>query len=86
MIGFQNTTFPEAILQMDLNAEGTRIASTKFLVHDIPEFNIPTTGVIAGDYLYFIANSQMLHINGQRGKIKDAESLKDIAIMKIKLN
>ena len=86
LIGIQNTTFPEGILQMDLNAEATRVTKVKFLAYDVPQFEIPTTGVVVGDYFYFIANSQMLHIVGQQGKVKDAETLNDNFIMKIKLN
>jgi hypothetical protein len=86
LIGIQNTTFPEGILRMDLNDDITRITAVKFLAHDVPQFDTPTTGVIVNDYFYFIANSQMLHIVGQGGKITDEESLKDVVIMKIKLN
>ncbi|RAW03244.1 SMP-30/gluconolactonase/LRE family protein [Pseudochryseolinea flava] len=86
LIGVQNTTFPEGILQMDLSDDVTRVTEVKFLAYDVPQFEIPTTGVVVGDYFYFIANSQMMHIVGQGGQVKDAQQLKDNFIMKIKLN
>jgi hypothetical protein len=86
LIGIQNTTFPEGIIRMDLNEDVSRVTAVKFLAYDVPQFDTPTTGVVAGDYFYFLANSQMLHIVGQGGKIKDEATLKDVFVMKIKLN
>ena len=49
-----------------------------------PLFDIPTTGVVVNDWFYFIANSQMSNLG--KDKIIDPEKLKEILIMKVRLN
>jgi hypothetical protein len=58
----------------------------EFLAQGDDKFDVPTTGVIAGDEFYFIANSQLFQLIGNKGKIKDPASLTSTYIMKIKLN
>jgi hypothetical protein len=67
-----------------LNATYDKIESARVLVADHPLFDIPTTGVIVDDWFYFIANSQMGNL--QKDKIIDPSRLRDVLIMKIKLN
>jgi hypothetical protein len=86
LIAVQNVTFPEGIIEMQLSTDNTSITEIKHLLVGIPEFDTPTTGVIAGDEFYFIANSQLTQIIGGGGKIKNPEKLKNTVIMKIKLN
>ena len=86
LIGVQNTTFPESILHLYLAPSARAIERIEFLCQTTPPMDLPTTGVMAEGYFYFIANSQILQINGGRGKIKDPDSLKDVVVMKIKLN
>jgi hypothetical protein len=46
-------------------------------------FDVPTTGAVAGDTFYFVANSQ-LHNYGAKG-IVDRAKLRPISILKLKL-
>lgn len=85
LIGVQNTFFPESIQKITLNAGSDRAERIDFLCERDAKFNAPTTGVIVGDQFYFIANSQLLQIIGNKGKIKDPASLEETIIMKIKL-
>lgn len=85
LIGIQNTFFPESIQKITLNTNGDRAERIDFLCDRDAKFNAPTTGVIVGDEFYFIANSQLLQIIGNKGKIKDSASLEETIIMKIKL-
>lgn len=85
LIGVQNTFFPESIQKVTLNASSDRAEKIDFLCERDAKFNTPTTGVIVGDQFYFIANSQLLQIIGNKGKIKDPASLEQTIIMKIKL-
>jgi len=87
LIGVQNTFFPESIQKIVMTPDNRRAEKVDFLGESDSLFNIPTTGVLADGYFYFIANSQLLQIIGSsQGKIKDPEKLEDIIIMKIKLN
>jgi hypothetical protein len=86
LIGVQNIVFPEAILKFTLDANATKIDDIDFLISDHPSFDIPTTGVVVEDYFYFIANSQLRQLIGNKGSIKDPDKLVDTTILKIKLN
>jgi DNA-binding beta-propeller fold protein YncE len=84
LIGIQNITYPVCINQYNLNALFDNIENANVLVSNHPLFDIPTTGVVVDDWFYFIANSQMSNLD--KDKIIDPEKLKEILIMKIKLN
>jgi len=86
LVGVQNVIYPEAIVKFAINEDATKIDDIDFLISDQPVFDIPTTGVVVGDDFYFIANSQLLQIIGNKGRIKNPEKLTPTTIMKIKLN
>jgi len=84
LIGIQNVVFPVSINQYYLNSDLDQIDRARVLVANHPKFDIPTTGAVAGDWFYFIANSQLF--NFERGKIKDPLKLKEVLIMRVRLN
>jgi hypothetical protein len=86
LIGIQNAFFPESIMQYTLSSAGTAITKIEFLTMGDAGFDIPTTGVIVGDEFYFIGNSQLFQLIGNKGKIKNPSALNETLIMKIKLN
>ncbi|GCC52695.1 hypothetical protein SanaruYs_29330 [Chryseotalea sanaruensis] len=83
LIGIQNVTYPACINRYYLNADHTTINKAEVLLADHVSFNIPTTGAIAGDYFYFIANSHLNHYD--KGTISNAAVLEDVKIMRIRL-
>jgi hypothetical protein len=86
LIGIQNNIFPESVIRLYPSSDYSNISKMEFVTSNEPQFDTPTTGVISGDYLYFIANSQLFQIIGNRGSIKNPQALKETLIMKIKLN
>jgi hypothetical protein len=86
LIGVQNVTYPEGIIKLTMDATGLAFNNIEYLISNHPLFDTPTTGVIVGNEFFFIANSQLLQIIGNNGKIKNAGQLRDTVIMKIKLN
>jgi hypothetical protein len=84
-IGIQNVVYPESIVKIEPSADETSILKISTLVADHPQFDSPTTGVIVGDEFYFIANSQLMQIVGNKGVIKKPTELKETLIMKISL-
>jgi len=84
LIGIQNITYPVCINQYNLNSSFDKIENARVLVSNHPLFDIPTTGVVVNDWFYFIANSQMSNLG--KDKIIDPEKLKEILIMKVRLN
>ncbi|MFZ6011906.1 MAG: SMP-30/gluconolactonase/LRE family protein [Bacteroidota bacterium] len=85
LIGIQNIFYPEAVMKFTLSANCENITEISFLTSIEPRFDIPTTGVIAEGYFYFIANSQLLQTRNTRGAIKEPEKLTDSLIMRVKL-
>jgi hypothetical protein len=86
LIGIQNAFFPEAIMRFTLSSAANSISKIEFVAHSEAGFDIPTTGVIVGDDLYFIGNSQLFQLIGNNGKIKNPKTLNETLILKIKLN
>jgi len=84
LIGVQNVVFPVSINQYYLNSTFDQIERAKVLVANHPKFDVPTTGTVAGDWFYFIANSQLL--NFEKGKVKEPLKLKEVLIMKVHLD
>jgi hypothetical protein len=84
-IAIQNVVYPESILRISTDLDETEIEDFTLLAADHESFDTPTTGVVVGDEFYFIANSQLLQIVGNKGVIKNPAELKPTLIMKIRL-
>ena len=85
LVGIQNVTNPGRVIRIALADQGTRISGITVLQsHHHPEFAEPTTGAIAADALYVIANSYVGHFQ-PNGSIKDPGQLKPTAIIAVPL-
>jgi len=85
LVGIQNVTNPGRVIRIALAGQETRISGITVLQsHHHPEFAEPTTGAIAADALYVIANSYVGHFE-PNGSIKDPGQLKPTAIIAVPL-
>ena len=85
LVGIQNVTNPGRVIRIALTDQGTRISATTVLQsYHHPEFAEPTTGAIAADALYVIANSYVGHFQPD-GSLKDPGQLKPTAIIAVPL-
>jgi sugar lactone lactonase YvrE len=85
LVGIQNVTNPGRMIRIALTEKGTRVSAVTVLQsHHHPEFAEPTTGAIAGNALYVIANSYVGHFQPD-GSIKDPEQLKPSAVVAVPL-
>ena len=85
LVGIQNVTNPGRVIRIALADQGTRISGITVLQsHHHPEFAESTTGVIAADTLFVIANSYVGHFQ-PNGSIKDPGQLKPTAIIAVAL-
>ncbi len=83
LIGIQNVTNPGRVIRIALADQGTRISGVTVLQsHHHPQFAEPTTGAVAADALYVIANSYVGHFQPD-GSIEKPEQLKPTAIVAI---
>lgn len=81
LVIIQNAFPPARVMRLKLDATGTKIASSMPLDAGHAEFEQPTRGVITGDALYFIANSQKAKYD-RYGTPIDAGKLQGVSIWK----
>lgn len=89
LIGIQNAVEKEdqiKICRYFLDESGTNIIGMKIIDQNNPFFDIPTTFVIVNDNLYCLANSQLKNITSSDFKIINKKALKDIIVLKYKLD
>jgi sugar lactone lactonase YvrE len=85
LVGIQNVTNPGRVARIALADQGTRISGITVLQsHHHREFAEPTTGAIAADALFVIANSYVGHFQ-PNGSTKDPGQLKPTAIVSVPL-
>lgn len=84
LVAIQNGTDPIRVLRAWLNPEMTRVTRVMVLEQEHPETDIPLTGVIVGDDLYYIGRSQLRAFDG--AKIWPDERLKETTILKLPLD
>lgn len=84
LIAIQNATTPMRVCRYVLNVDQSSIVSLKTIDRAHPAFNEPTNGCIVDEDFYYIANSQWGGYT-ENNKIKPADQLQDIIILKSKL-
>jgi len=72
------------LIRLRLNQQGDRIQQSELLVYRHPLFGEPTTGEVAGDSFYFIANAGLSAYDRNTGKL-DKTRLSPPTILKINL-
>lgn len=84
LIANQGLTGVERVSRFYLSSDPGRIEKLELLQVNHPMFVLPTTGVIAEDSFYFIANSQIRSFDESK-KIWPEDKLEETIILKIKL-
>ena len=84
LLAVQNGHGPGRIVRMTLAESKDRILRTEVLEANHPSFRIPTTGVIAGESLYLIANSQLRSMSAD-GRYLPPERLEPVVLLRIPL-
>jgi len=82
LIAHQPTWF-QRVIRLELDARQERVASWKTLERHHPRFVQPTTGEVAGDDYYYIANAQLRRFRD--GKIFPWDSLDPVLVLKTDL-
>jgi len=57
LIAIQNGVRPHRVVALTLDADGTTISGSRILAANLPEFDEPTLGFVAGNAFCFVANS-----------------------------
>jgi sugar lactone lactonase YvrE len=83
LVGIQNGLRPHRVLRLRLDPARSRILEGTVLERAHPRFDEPTLGVIVGNALYYVANSQYRHFGGSEGP--DHESLQEPLVLRLPL-
>jgi sugar lactone lactonase YvrE len=83
LVAVQNGMEPNRIVDFSLAPSLDRVTGMRVLERGNEDFEIPTTGAVAGDVYYFIANSQLRAL-GPEG-VKDPDRRKPVVILKLEL-
>ena len=83
LVGIQNGTDPQRVVRAWLDPKLERVTKFVVLEQSHPAWDIPLTGTIAGDDLYYVGRSQLRAFDGP--KIWPPEKLQDAVILKLPL-
>ncbi|HEY7502690.1 MAG TPA: serine hydrolase [Gemmatimonadales bacterium] len=83
LIAHQPSSF-NRVLRLGLDSRQERIASWEILERHHPRFKQPTTGEVAGELYYYIANAQLRSFHD--GKILPWDSLSPVLVLKTDLS
>jgi sugar lactone lactonase YvrE/dienelactone hydrolase len=81
LVAVQNLRGPGCVVRLFLNKEGDRVERERVVESFNPLFEIPTTGVLVGDELFYIANSQLRKLN-DAGVIPAGTALNEVRILR----
>jgi hypothetical protein len=81
LVAIQNGMTPHRVMRLALSEDGHVIAKATPLDAGKPELVLPTYGTLAGDALYFVANSQK-NAYGAYGTPKDDARLQPVQVFR----
>ncbi len=82
----QNATpAPDRVIRLLLSADGRKAERARVLESNHPDYALPTTGVVVGDELFYVANTQIDRM-GAAGQIRPDAKLRDLILLRLKIN
>jgi Tetratricopeptide repeat len=86
LVGIQNglAAGPERVVQAFLDADGSRATCVEMLERNHPDYDVPTTGVIVGDALVYVAGSQLNRLD-DKGQPLPQDRLRESAVLRLDL-
>ncbi|MCP4157830.1 MAG: SMP-30/gluconolactonase/LRE family protein [bacterium] len=84
LLTIQNGFNPPRIVSMTLDEKEERVTDLKVLERNNPALIIPTTGIIVGDWFYFIADAQFGK-SDENGNYPPVDKLDPVKVLRLKL-
>jgi sugar lactone lactonase YvrE len=84
LIWIQNGIDPARVVQAPLEQDGSAIRELRTLDRGHPDYAIPTTGVLVGDTLFYVATAQLDAIR-PGGRVAPADSMRENVILRLVL-
>ena len=75
---------PHRVTRFTLDASGGRLLRAEVLERAHPRYHEPTLGVLLGDHLYYVANSQYERF-GEDGRIVNPGALEPTVVLRLPL-
>lgn len=86
LVAVQNANpAPDRVVRLFLSADGRRAERARVLESNHPDYALPTTGVVVGEDLFYVANTQIDSM-GAAGQIRPGAELRDLILLRLKLN
>ncbi len=82
LVWIQNGVEPARVVQAPLSENGLAIREVRVLERGHADYAIPTTGVMVGDTLFYVATAQLDAIR-PGGRVAPADSMKENVILKL---
>ena len=82
LVWVQNGVEPGRVVQAPLGPDGGSLGALKVLQAGHPDFRVPTTGVMVGDTLFYVATAQLDAIR-PGGRMAPADSMRENVILRI---
>lgn len=82
LLWIQNGVEPARVVVAPLDADGSRLRELRVLESGHPDYAVPTTGVVVGDTLFYIATAQLGAIR-PGGRIAPVDSLRENVIRRL---
>jgi hypothetical protein len=86
LVAVQNANpSPERVVRLFLDAAGGKAVRAEVLESNHPDYAVPTTGVVVGDELFYVANTQIDRM-GAGGQLQPGAGLRDLILLRLRLN
>jgi sugar lactone lactonase YvrE len=86
LVAVQNANpSPDRVVRLSLSADGGTAGTARVLESNHPDYARPTTGAVVGDELFYVANTQIDRM-GAGGQIQPGAKLRDLILLRLKLN
>jgi sugar lactone lactonase YvrE len=84
LVWIQNGVEPARVVHAPLTDDGMAIREVRVLERGHPDYESPTTGVMVGDTLFYVATAQLDAIR-PGGKLAPADSMRENVILKLEV-
>jgi sugar lactone lactonase YvrE len=82
LVWIQNGVEPERVVQAPLSEDGMALRELRILERGHPDYAGPTTGVLVGDTLFYVATAQLDAIR-PGGRLASADSMRENIILRL---
>jgi hypothetical protein len=82
LVWIQNGGGPDRVVRARLGADAATVTELQVLDAGHPDYNVPTTGVVVGDTLFYVATAQLGAIR-TGGRVAPADSMRENVFLKL---